>query len=104
VCEGIQRITPDAFATDADGVRSVAVALWPTAYQFKAGHRIRLQVSGGSFPRFARNNGNGEPLGTSVATVPVEYEFLQSSSVTLSVPPREASGSEPVTHGSRRSR
>nr|BFE69187.1 hypothetical protein GCM10020092_024880 [Actinoplanes digitatis] len=33
------------------------------------GHRIRLQVSGGAHPRFARNPGTGEPLGTAVRMV-----------------------------------
>ena len=33
------------------------------AHRFRAGHRIRLQVSGGAHPRYARNLGTGEPLG-----------------------------------------
>jgi predicted acyl esterase len=34
------------------------------AHRFLAGHRIRLQVSGGAHPRFARNLGTGEPFAT----------------------------------------
>ena len=37
------------------------MALWPTAHRFKRGHRIRVQVSSGAFPRYARNLGTGEP-------------------------------------------
>jgi predicted acyl esterase len=40
------------------------VELWPTAHRFAAGHRIRLQVSSGAHPRYARNLGSGEPLAT----------------------------------------
>jgi putative CocE/NonD family hydrolase len=34
------------------------------AHRFRAGNRIRLIVAGGSFPRFARNLGTGEPVAT----------------------------------------
>jgi putative CocE/NonD family hydrolase len=44
----------------ADGLSCATVRLWPTAYLFKRGHRIRVQVSSGAFPRFARNPGTGE--------------------------------------------
>jgi putative CocE/NonD family hydrolase len=35
------------------------VALGPTAKRFRAGHRLRLEVSSSNFPRFARNPNNG---------------------------------------------
>jgi len=38
--------------------------MWPTAHRFKRGHRIRVQVSSGAFPRYARNPGTGEPHAT----------------------------------------
>jgi hypothetical protein len=34
---------------------AVSQRLGPCAHRFLAGHRIRLQVSGGAYPRFARN-------------------------------------------------
>ncbi len=40
------------------------IDLWPTAHRFRKGHRMRVQVSSGAFPRFARNLGTGEPLAT----------------------------------------
>jgi len=40
----------------------VEVELFPTAYRIEAGHRIRVQVSEGAFPRFARNFGTGQPF------------------------------------------
>ena len=57
ICDGILRCGPGI-------AQPVCVDLWPTAYCFAAGHRIRLQVSGGSHPRFARNLGTGEPPAT----------------------------------------
>jgi uncharacterized protein len=46
------------------------VRLWPTAYRFKRGHRIRVQVSSGAFPRYARNLGIGEPQATATRLRP----------------------------------
>ena len=44
----------------ADGTWRVAFSLWPIGHRFDAGHRIRLQVSSGAHPRYARNPGTGE--------------------------------------------
>ncbi|MGC9668522.1 CocE/NonD family hydrolase [Planosporangium sp. 12N6] len=74
VCDGLVRVTPDRFPPDGDGVRAVHVDLWPTAHRFLAGHRVRVQVSGGAHPRFARNTGTGEPLATATRLRPVDIE------------------------------
>jgi putative CocE/NonD family hydrolase len=47
------------------------VTLMPTAHRFRAGHRIRLLVAGGAYPRFARNPGTGEAIATARAGEPV---------------------------------
>jgi putative CocE/NonD family hydrolase len=62
VCDALVRVAPGAFPQDADGVSRVAVELWPTAHRFAAGHRLRVLVSSGAYPRYARNPGTGEPL------------------------------------------
>jgi putative CocE/NonD family hydrolase len=64
ICDGIRRLRPGRPAPGPDGILKVNIDLWPTAYQFKRGHRIRLQISSGAHPRFARNLGSGEPLAT----------------------------------------
>jgi putative CocE/NonD family hydrolase len=56
VCDGLVSVT------GAEELSPVAVTMWPTAYRFTRGHRIRVQVSSGAFPRFARNTGTGEPI------------------------------------------
>jgi putative CocE/NonD family hydrolase len=68
VCDGLLRVVGDA--------GPVRVELWPTAYRFGAGHRIRVQVSGGAHPRFARNTGTGEPLATASRLRPVDIEVF----------------------------
>jgi putative CocE/NonD family hydrolase len=38
------------------------IDMWSTSNQFKAGHRIRLEVSSSNFPRFDRNLNTGHEL------------------------------------------
>jgi putative CocE/NonD family hydrolase len=87
VCDGLTRVS--ASAADTSGVRRIEVTLWPTAYHFKPEHRIRIQVSGGAHPRFARNPGTGAALGQPSDLVPVRLEVHTSpryeSTVALSV-------------------
>ena len=54
----------------AVGERTVEVTLPDTAHRLLTEHRIRLQVSGGAHPRFARNLGTGEPPLTGTALRP----------------------------------
>jgi putative CocE/NonD family hydrolase len=80
VCDGLVRSGP---SPGGDGIRSVRVPLWPTAYRFDAGHRIRVQVSGGAHPRFARNPGTGAPLGAESELRAVRREILAGSALHL---------------------
>ena len=59
-----------------------------TAYRFNSGHRIRLQVSGGAHPRFARNTGTGEPLATATRLAPVDIQIVHQPAApcVLSLP------------------
>jgi putative CocE/NonD family hydrolase len=91
VTEGILRLRPGVPEADADGIVTAEVSLDPTAYRFRRGHRLRVQVTGGAFPRFARNHGTGEPSGTATATKPCRFEVFHDaahpSRVTLPVFP-----------------
>ena len=86
ICDGIVGV--DA-APDGTAARPVTVALWPTAYLFRKGHRIRVQVSSGSHPRYARNPGTGEPRATAtellVAEQCVWHDADHPSAVVLPV-------------------
>ena len=75
VSDGIFRIDPTVVTADANGVRRVDVSMWPTAMTFRRGHRLRLQVSSGAHPLFARNTGSGERLGTATTVVPADVQI-----------------------------
>jgi putative CocE/NonD family hydrolase len=64
ICDGLFRIAPGKGALQSDGTTCIEVDMWATAHVFLSGHRIRLQVSSGAFPRWNRNLGTGEPEGT----------------------------------------
>jgi len=67
--DGILRINADEVVRTEDGTVLVNVTMWPTAQRFEIGHRIRLLVSGGAHPLFARNTCSGEPLATARTVV-----------------------------------
>ncbi len=84
ITDGILRL---AGATEPP--QRISINLWPTAHQFRPGHRIRLQVSSGAHPRYARNPGSGEPLATAstlhTARQAVYHDPAHPSAVLLPV-------------------
>jgi predicted acyl esterase len=92
VCDGLLRL-PEFVGDDAissaeksgmtDEPVEVTVAMSSTAYRFGAGHRIRLQVSGGAHPRYARNTGSGEPLATATRLVATDVTVRGGSVLLL---------------------
>jgi putative CocE/NonD family hydrolase len=85
VCDGLTSLS------GADAVTRADVRLWPTAHRFKRGHRIRVQVSSGAFPRYARNPGTGEPPAGATRLVAADQEVYHDpahpSAVILPVRP-----------------
>ena len=62
-------------------------------HQFVPGHRLRLQVSGGAFARFARNTGTGEPLATTTRLVSTDIEvYHDQARPSALLLPAEAAG------------
>jgi uncharacterized protein len=61
VCDGLLRIS------DGEAWTELTVPMSSAAHRFSAGHQVRLQLSGGAHPRFARNTGTGEPVATATA-------------------------------------
>jgi uncharacterized protein len=49
-------------------IYSIRIAAFPTSNLFKAGHRIRIDVSSSNFPHFDRNPNTGEPEARAVRT------------------------------------
>jgi hypothetical protein len=89
VTDGLIRVTLDDGETAADSPQLIHVRLAPTAQLFARGHRLRVQVSSGAHPRFARNLGSaGEQVeGTElfVADQTVFHDAEHPSSITLPV-------------------
>jgi putative CocE/NonD family hydrolase len=67
------------------------IQIWPTSYEYRAGDRIRLEVSSSDYPQFAPNPNTGEPFGQSavtvIATQTILHDAAHPSSVTLPVIP-----------------
>ena len=64
---------------------------YPTANRFKAGHRIRIDISSSNFPRFDVNPNTGEPLGRHrrqmTADNSIHHEAAYPSHVVLPLVP-----------------
>jgi putative CocE/NonD family hydrolase len=69
---------------------SLEVDLGATDAVFRAGSRIRLEVSSSNFPRFDRNPNTGAPFGTETTLRPADNEVLHGgeTSSTLTLPVR----------------
>ena len=64
LCDGLVRIEPGTGEAQPAGSLRIELGMWATAYRFRAGHRIRLQVSSGAHPRWNRDLGTGETPAT----------------------------------------
>jgi putative CocE/NonD family hydrolase len=68
------------------------IDLWATSNVFKAGHRIRLEISSSNFPRFDRNTNTGNIIAEDTELKPalqtVFHDGQQASYVSLCIVPR----------------
>jgi putative CocE/NonD family hydrolase len=60
-------------------VYPLTIDLWATSNVFRAGHRIRLEVSSSNFPRFDRNLNTGKSAATSAKWVPATNAILHDA-------------------------
>ena len=78
-------LTPDA-------VYEYSIDLAATSIVFKAGHRVRIEISSSSFPKYDRNTNTGAPIGADNSTRPARqtifHSAARSSHVILPVIPR----------------
>jgi hypothetical protein len=97
LCEGIVRTrfreSYEAPALIEPGsVYAYRISLWETSNVFKAGHRIRLEISSSNFPRFDRNLNTGNDPATDteiqVAQQTIFHSAKYPSHITLPVIPR----------------
>ncbi|BCK67731.1 hydrolase [Streptomyces libani subsp. rufus] len=78
VCDGLMRVRTSGVIPS-----EVTVAMGATAHRFAAGHRIRLQISGGAHPRYARSPGTGETSVEATHLQPVHLTVYSGSALTL---------------------
>jgi uncharacterized protein len=76
ICDGLIRLYPET-PRDSDGIMRVELKLHATAYTFQPGHSVRLQVSSGAHPRFARNSGTSVPIGDATQFAAANVEVFQ---------------------------
>jgi len=76
ISDAIIRLTPDRFMPDDDAIIALDLKLHATAHTFLRGHSIRLQVSSGAHPRFARNLGTDEPIGSATTMISANQEVF----------------------------
>ena len=73
-------------------IYKLTIDLWATSNVFKAGHRLRLEVSSSNFPRFDRNLNTGELAAGSTrmvkATNTIYHDREHPSALVLPVVPR----------------
>ncbi len=73
-------------------IYELTIQLYPTSNLFKAGHRIRLDISSSNFPRFDVNPNTGEPLNAHrrmiTATNTIYHDAAHPSHLILPIIPR----------------
>lgn len=91
LCEGIRGATfrkslEHPTPIEPGKIYPYTISLWETSNLFKRGHRLRLEIASSNFPRYARNQNTGLPLGTSAKTVVADqtvYHDLEHPSYIL---------------------
>jgi len=96
ICEGIRRTSfRDSLETpsliEPGKMYEYTIDPWETSNTFKAGHRIRLEISSSNFPRYVRNLNTGLNYGTTakmvVARQTVHHDEQHASHLLLPVIP-----------------
>jgi putative CocE/NonD family hydrolase len=97
IAEGVirARFRESAFAPaliTPDKVYEYAIDLWSTSHVFKAGHRLRVEVTSSNFPRWDRNPNTGSPFGVDTtlksARQSIFHDAQRPSHLILPVIPR----------------
>jgi putative CocE/NonD family hydrolase len=98
---GIQRASFRDSLTNPSPVQPGAIYrytinVWPTSNRFKAGHRIRLEISSSDYPQFAPNPNTGAQFGVSTeqktARQTILHDPTHPSALVLPVIPATAQG------------
>lgn len=73
------------------------ISIWPTSYLFRAGERIRVEVSSSDYPQFSVNPNTGQPFGQTSDSTPaiqtILHDAVHPSVLVLPVIARAGGGS-----------
>jgi uncharacterized protein len=86
--QGVSRnITDGVLRVNAspDTVGEHEIDLWSTSNVFRAGHRLRVQVTSSNFPRWDRNPNTGEPPQTATTLRPARQRIFHDASRASSI-------------------
>ena len=75
IADALVRVTPENPERDGNDIMKLTITMHHCAHRFRRGNKLRLQVSSGAHPRFARNLGTGEPIGSARRMV-VQYQTI----------------------------
>lgn len=79
VTDGVVRVHIGKEESWGDQPKRVELIFSTVAYKFNRGTRIRLQLSSGAHPRYARNGGADDDLAESTETLPADQEVFHDS-------------------------
>lgn len=80
ICDGLLRLTPET-EREPDGSWRVTLPLHATAHSFAQRTRLRLLIASGAHPRYARNPGTGEHIGTATHLLASDVTIHHAGSV-----------------------
>ena len=63
---------------ESNEVDEFMIGLCPVCHVFKAGHRLRLDISSSNFPRFSRNLNTGEDVATGTRMLTATQTVLRT--------------------------
>lgn len=75
ICDGLVRKTSADPAVPED-IWKIALRMHATAHTFRRGHQLRVVVTSGAHPRYARNTGTDEALGEAVTLEAADIEVF----------------------------
>ena len=96
LCDGIVRAryrnsTAKSELLELNKIYEFNIDLWPTSNVFKAGHKIRVDISSSNFPRFDRNTNTGNNINSDsdlkIANQTIYHEPKMLSQIILPIIP-----------------
>lgn len=84
ICDGMVRCRfrfglDQQHFVDESEVMELTIDCWNTSHVFLPGHRLRVHVTSSAFPKYDRNQNDGEPLGTTTKLISATQTIYHST-------------------------